>query len=54
MQGRFWRVNNEVPQREAETLGVLMEEQSPGTLPAHADTLHFRPGRHMRPWAVTS
>lgn len=53
MQGGLWRVNNEVAQREAEALGVLMENQRPGTLPAHADPLSSRPGRHRRPRVVT-
>lgn len=52
MQGRLRRVNDEVAQREAETLGVLMENQRPGTLPAHADPLPSRPGRHRRPRVV--
>lgn len=49
MQGRLRRVNDEVAQGEAEALGVLVEDQRPGTLPAHAAD----PGRHRRPRVVT-
>lgn len=51
MQGGLWRVDDEVAQREAKTLGVLVENQSPGTLPAQP--LPSRPGRHRRPRVVT-
>jgi len=53
VQGRLWRVDDEVAEREAKTRGVLMEDQRPGTLPAHADPLPSRPGRHRRPRVVT-
>lgn len=52
VQRRLGRVNDEVAQREAKTLGVLVEDQRPGTLPAHADPLPSRPGRHRRPRVV--
>ena len=54
MQGRLRRVDDEVAQRETETLGVLAQDQRPGTLPAHADALPPRPGRHRRPGVVAS
>lgn len=53
VHSRLWRVNDEMAQRETKTLGVLMEDQRPGTLPAHADPLPSRPGRHRRPRVVT-
>ena len=49
VQGRLWRVDDEVAQREAEALGVLVEEQGPRPMPPHADALPARPA-HQR-WA---
>lgn len=46
MQGGLRRVNDEVAQREAESLRVFVEHQRPGTPPAHADALPSWPRRH--------
>lgn len=53
MQGRLWGVDNEVAKRETESLGVLVQNQRPGTLPSHAAPLSSRSGRHWRPRVVT-
>lgn len=52
VQGGLRRVNDEVPQREAEALRVLAEDQRAWALPRPADALPARPGRHRWPGVV--
>lgn len=45
VEGGLWRVHNEVAQREAKALGVLLQEHRTRALPRHALNL----ARRQRP-----